>query len=197
MHHLAIDIGASSGRLVHGTMKSGKLVLNEIHRFPNFFREENGHSFWDIEFLFEEIIIGLQKAKQQGIQSCTLGIDTWAVDYILLDEKGKRLQNVYAYRDIRTEHTMEKVFSIIPKEIIYEKTGIQFLPFNTLFQLFEESKEALTKAHKILLVPDYLNYLLTGKCTFEITNASTTQLLNIKTRQLDTDLLDLLGWSLA
>ncbi|MGM9943370.1 MAG: rhamnulokinase family protein, partial [Lysinibacillus sp.] len=193
MHHLAIDIGASSGRIVHGELENGKIVLNEIHRFPNFFREEHGHCFWNIDYLFEEIVKGLIKAKQNGISECTLGVDTWAVDYVLLDEQGNRLQDVYAYRDVRTEHTMEKVFNILPKETIYKKTGIQFLSFNTLFQLFEESKDVLARCKHILLIPDYLNYLLTGKSTLEITNFSTTQLLNISTRQLDNDLLNIVN----
>jgi len=193
MHHLAIDIGASSGRIVHGELENGKIVLNEIHRFPNFFREEHGHCFWNIDYLFEEIIKGLIKAKQNGISECTLGVDTWAVDYVLLDEQGNRLQDVYAYRDVRTEHTMEKVFNILPKETIYKKTGIQFLSFNTLFQLFEESQDVLARCKHILLIPDYLNYLLTGKLTLEITNFSTTQLLNISTRQLDNDLLNIVN----
>lgn len=195
MHHLAIDIGASSGRLVHGQIIGQKLVLQELHRFPNFFHEKDGHTYWDIDYLFHEIIVGLQKAKQQGIERCTLGIDTWAVDYVLLNDAGQRLQEVYAYRDHRTEHTMTKVFKQLQPALIYEKTGIQFLSFNTLFQLYEEQPALLKKAASILLVPDYLNYLLTGIHTFEITNASTTQLLNIQTRQLDDELLTFLGLS--
>ncbi|MGN7479153.1 rhamnulokinase [Solibacillus silvestris] len=195
MHHLAIDIGASSGRIVHGKINGNQLVLQEIHRFPNQFKQKNGHSFWDIDYLFNEILIGLQIAKKQGISSCTLGIDTWAVDYVLLDEYEKRLQEVYSYRDERTNYTMEKVFKKINRETIYKKTGIQFLSFNTLFQLFEENSSVLQQAKTIFLVPDYLNFLLTGIQTFEITNASTTQLLNIHSRQLDPDLLQLLGLS--
>lgn len=195
MHHLAIDIGASSGRIVHGKIINGKLILQEIHRFANQFHQKDGHSFWDIDYLFKEIMNGLQISKKQGIASCTLGIDTWAVDYVLLDDHGKRLQEVYSYRDERTAHTMGKVFSKIDKATIYEKTGIQFLSFNTLFQLYEENPMVLRQAKSILLVPDYLNYLLTGIQTFEITNASTTQLLNIETRQFDLELLNLLGLS--
>lgn len=194
MHHLAIDIGASSGRILHGFLAQEKIVINEIHRFPNRFHEENGHLFWQIDALFEEILKGLQIAKQQGIEACTIGIDTWAVDYVLLDELGQRMQPVYAYRDERTAHTMEKVFTQLSKETIYEKTGIQFMSFNTIFQLFEEENK---NAATVFLIPDYLNYLLTGNKTFEITNASTTQLLNVHTRQLDADLLQLVGLSEA
>lgn len=193
MIHIAVDIGASSGRLIEGTIENGKIKLNELHRFPNNFVQKGTHACWDIHYLLKEILTGLQIAKQKGISSCTIGIDTWAVDYALVDTEGNLLQDIISYRDHRTDGMMEKVFQKMSKETIYEKTGLQFLSFNTLFQLFVEDTNLLNKTDKILLVPDYLNFCLTNKQTAEITNTSTTQLLNIKTRDYDTELLDLIG----
>lgn len=191
-NHIAVDIGASSGRLVLGTLLDGTIRLEEIHRFSNGFTEKDGSCFWDIDALFDQIITGLQKAKAKGIQQCTLGIDTWAVDYVLLNSEGERVQEVYAYRDRRTENVMEAVAKHIPPAAVYQKTGIQQLTFNTLYQLYAHAHEELAKADQILLVPDYLYYRLTGKKINEITNASTTQLLNLETRDYDQDLLSLL-----
>lgn len=193
MTHAAIDIGASSGRLIIGEMKDGKLQMKEVHRFANGFTEKDGTAYWDIDHLMREIVKGLAEVKRLGYTSVTAGIDTWAVDYVLVDEQGKRLQEVVAYRDSRTEHTIDKVTSIIPKNVIYEKTGIQFLPFNTLFQLYEEDKELLQKAKHILLVPDYLGFCLTGRAVTEVTNASTMQLLNVAEQDFDQELLGLLS----
>ncbi|MCM3787275.1 rhamnulokinase [Domibacillus indicus] len=192
MAHIAVDIGASSGRLVAGEIKDGKLVMNEIHRFANGFREVDGTSYWDIDHLLNEIIKGLAEAKKCGYHSVTVGIDTWAVDYVLVDENGNRLQEVIAYRDSRTEQTISKISRHINKKSIYEKTGIQFLPFNTLYQLYEEKQELIKRAKHILLVPDYLGYCLTGRAVTEVTNASTMQMLNVKTRDFDEELLALL-----
>ncbi|WP_340003582.1 rhamnulokinase [Paenibacillus sp. FSL K6-0276] len=192
-NHIAVDIGASSGRLVRGILKEGILTLEELHRFSNSFTEQEGSCFWDIDYLFEQIIIGLQKAKAQGITACTLGIDTWAVDYVLLDAEGHRVQEVYAYRDRRTDLVMEEVAKHISPQTIYEKTGIQQLSFNTLYQLYVHSEEEIAKADQILLVPDYLYYRLTGCKINEVTNASTTQLLNLDSRDFDDDLLSLLN----
>ncbi len=191
-NHIAVDIGASSGRLVLGTLEDGTLSLEEIHRFSNAFSERDGSCFWDIDYLYEQIIVGLQKAKAKGINKCTLGIDTWAVDYVLLDAEGNRVQEVYAYRDRRTEHVMEEVAKHISPAIVYGKTGIQQLTFNTLYQLYAHSPEELAQADQILLVPDYLYYRLCGRKINEVTNASTSQLLNLVTRDFDEDLLKLL-----
>jgi len=190
--HIAVDIGASSGRLVLGTLADGRVKLEEFHRFSNGFTERNGSCFWDIDYLFDQIIAGLQKAKAQGITSCTLGIDTWAVDYVLINSEGKRVQEVYAYRDRRTDHVMDEVAKLISPSEVYRKTGIQQLTFNTLYQLYAHNREELAKADRILLVPDYLYYRLSGRKINETTNASTTQLLNLDTRDFDQDLLSLL-----
>ncbi|MBP2655539.1 MAG: Rhamnulokinase [Firmicutes bacterium] len=191
--HIAVDIGASSGRLVLGTLEDGQIKLEELYRFDNSIGETNGSYFWNIDKLYQEIIKGLQAAKAAGIEECTLGFDTWAVDYVLVDENGNRVQEVYAYRDDRTKTAIEEVAQHISLNEIYQKTGIQFLSFNTLFQLYVHDKAELAKAHKILLVPDYLYYLFSGKYVNEKTNASTTQLLNLATKDYDEDLLKLVG----
>lgn len=191
--YVAVDIGASSGRLVRGELRDGRLSLQEIHRFDNGFSERNGHCYWDIDHLYREILRGLQKAKKLGIERCTLGIDTWAVDYALLDGKGERIGEVYAYRDSRTFKAVPQVHAVLPFMRIYEKTGIQHLPFNTLYQLFAHDRGELARAEQILLVPDYLYYLLSGRRISEMTNASTTALLNLQSREYDPELLRLLG----
>ncbi|WP_050184419.1 rhamnulokinase [Domibacillus robiginosus] len=193
MAHVAIDIGASSGRLIIGEIRNGKLDMKEVHRFANGFSKKNGTYYWDINHLLTEIVKGLAETKKLGFTSVTAGIDTWAVDYVLIDEQGERLQEVVSYRDSRTEHTIEKISKLISKETIYEKTGIQFLSFNTLYQLYEEKKELLEQTKHILLVPDYLGYCLTGRAVTEATNASTMQLLNIQEQDFDKDLLHLLS----
>ncbi|MBS4176814.1 rhamnulokinase [Lederbergia citrea] len=193
MIHIAVDIGASSGRLVAGEIKEGKLAIKEIHRFSNGFEKKDGTYYWDIDYIMTEILQGLSVAKSLGFEECTVGIDTWAVDYVLLDQNGDRLQDVVAYRDHRTDKTIEKLTNLMSKEEIYRKTGIQFLPFNTIYQLFEEDQELLQNTDKILMIPDYLGYRLTGNAVTEVTNASTTQLLNIDSRAFDEELLELIS----
>lgn len=190
MIYTAIDIGASSGRIMVGELNEGKLDIQEIHRFANGFSQRDGHCFWDIDHLLKQILQGLQKVKTLGYEHCTVGIDTWAVDYVLLDEKGDRLREAISYRDRRTDHTIDKLEHTLSKAAIYQKTGIQFQPFNTIYQLFEEDRELLKKTDKIMMIPDYLGYCLTGKAVTEITNASTTQLLNVSTGNLDPELLE-------
>lgn len=192
-YHIAVDIGASSGRLVLGQLVDGRLQLAELHRFSNGFTEQDGSCFWDMDYLLDEIIKGLHQAKLRGIHECTLGIDTWAVDYVLLDAEGKRMNEVYAYRDRRTDGVMEEVAKQLPPHKVYAKTGIQQLPFNTLYQLYAHDQEELKAADQILLVPDYLYYRLGGRKMNEATNASTTQLLNLATRDFDAELLGFLG----
>lgn len=193
MAHIAVDIGASSGRLVIGKLEKGKLEMIEIYRFKNGFSKKDGTLYWDIDYLLNEIVYGLQLAKKAGYQVESIGIDTWAVDYVLLNKEGKRMKEVISYRDHRTTGTIKKVTEQISRNRIYEKTGIQFLPFNTIYQLYEEDKVVIKEINQLLMVPDYLNYRLTGKAVMEVTNASTTQLLNIKTRQFDQELLAILG----
>lgn len=187
--YIALDIGASSGRLIKSSLKNGKIQMEEIYRFKNGFTFVDGHERWNIDYLMIEVLKGLSIAKQQGITTCYLGIDTWAVDYCLLDENGELMEQPISYRDERTNHALEDFSQVLPLEKLYEKTGIQIQPFNTIFQLFMESKERLEKAKTLLLIPDYLGYVLTGKVATEKTNASTMQLLNANTQTWDEELL--------
>lgn len=194
--HIAVDIGASSGRLILGTLIEDKLALKEVHRFKNKMTYNKGHYTWDVENLFSNILEGLKKIRESGQDPVSIGVDTWGVDYALIDAIGDRVAPVYAYRDHRTDGTMEEVFNFLSPEEIYEKTGIQFMQFNTLFQLYEHVKEMpmdFKGARGLLLVPDYLHYRLTGKVGVEYTNATTTQLINVHTCEWDLSLLEALG----
>ncbi|MBP1040254.1 rhamnulokinase [Vagococcus sp. BWB3-3] len=193
--YIAIDIGASSGRLMKSQLLDGRLSLEEIHRFKNGYDEKNGHKYWDIDRLIQEILQGLAKLKQSGVTTCHIGIDTWGVDYCLLDAEGTLLRQPFCYRDQRTSQAVAAWSKKLSLEALYDKTGIQIQPFNTLFQLLVEDKELLKETDQILLIPDYLGYVLTGKGVMEKTNASTTQLVNSATGQLDETLLSLVGVS--
>lgn len=191
--YIAIDIGASSGRLMLGQMKGAQLTLEEVHRFKNGFRRKNGCMRWDIGYLIKEILLGLQKVKESGADQCYVGIDTWGVDYCLLDQDRSLLADPVSYRDQRTSQAVEVFQQKMSLEKLYEKTGIQIQPFNTLFQLMTEDDDLLAKADKLLLMPDYLGFVFTGEMAAEKTNASTMQMLNAKTGSWDKDLLALLG----
>ena len=135
---IAADFGAGSGRVILGTLFNNKITLTEIHRFENKIIEKNNHIFWDLDYLFAELIKGLRKVAELGKENILgLGIDTWGVDYALFNDNDGLLNNPYAYRDSRTNGVMEKVFEIISKKKIYEQTGIQFLQFNTIYQLLK------------------------------------------------------------
>ncbi len=195
-HYIAIDIGASSGRLMHSAVDNlGQISLTEIHRFKNFFTAKDGHDRWEIDHLIKEILVGLAKVKAAGIDRCYAGIDTWGVDYCLLDEEGQLLAAPIAYRDQRTKGAAAAFAEKLPLATLYEKTGIQLLEFNTVFQLFKEEREKLAQAKQLLLIPDYLGYVFTGNAVFEKTNASTTQLLNLAEKQLDEAILTVLELS--
>ncbi len=193
---LAFDFGASSGRAILGTFNNGKIELEELHRFSNDPVEVNGHFYWDILRLFFEIKQGILKCSAAGHKDiAAIGIDTWGVDFALIDKDGEILANPYHYRDAKTEN-MEETFRELGKENIYEKTGLQFLAFNTLYQLRNLKKnkpEMLDRAEHLLLIPDLFNYLLTGKMAAEYSNVSTTQLLNPKKGQWEFSLTDALG----
>lgn len=192
-YSLAVDIGASSGRLMLGYIEDGTLQLQEIHRFENKLIELNGHFCWDINKLFEEIKAGIKKCQDIGVTPTSIGIDTWAVDFVLLDENNQRITDAVAYRDPRTDGIMEEVFDIIMKERLYLETGIQFQKFNTIYQLYALKKhqpDVLKKAKRFLMIPDYLHFLLTGKATNEYTNATSTQLVNAFTKKWDKDILE-------
>lgn len=190
---IAIDIGASSGRLMKSSFTEGKISLEEVHRFKNSFEKSAGHLRWNIQSLITEILKGMEKLKQNGVTDCYVGVDTWAVDYCLVDEKGKLLANPVAYRDSRTDNAVADFEKKMSLETLYEKTGIQIQTFNTIFQLLVEDKTLLEKASNLLLIPDYLGYVFTGKMVTEKTNASTMQLLNGNTKDWDEELLQILG----
>lgn len=194
---LAVDIGASSGRLILGNLQNRKLTIEEIHRFENKVLECNNHIFWDLDHVFSEIIKGIHICKVHGITPVSIGIDTWGVDFVLLDEDDTLLTDAVTYRDSRTDGIMEEVFQRIPKKKIYERTGIQFLKFNTIFQLYALNKtqpEIMEKAKTFLMIPDYLNFLLTGVKVNEYTNSTTTQLVNAYTKNWDYELIRELGF---
>jgi rhamnulokinase len=193
--YIAVDLGAGSGRVFLCDLDE-KFSLAEIHRFAYPPREEKGHLRWDFERIFGEIKKGLKnagvRAKELNKKIYSLGVDSWAVDYGLLDAHGNLLSNPVCYRDSRTVEAMEKLFEKVPRGSIFEKTGIQFLNFNTIFQLFSEDGN-LAKADKVLLLPDLINYFLTGKIFAEYTNATTTQFLNAETKNWDFELFDKLN----
>jgi rhamnulokinase len=198
---LAVDIGASSGRLISGLLKENILELSEIHRFDNqIVKKEDAAGLkedcWDLAKLYREILVGLEKSKANSVAAESIGIDTWAVDFVLLDQKEEIVGQPVAYRSARTNGQMEKVFKLIPQADLYQKTGIQFLQINTIYQLAvlkEKFPEQLAKAVSFLMIPDYFNYLLTGQKTNEYTNASTTQLINVKSKTWDQEILNKLG----
>ncbi|MEH7414577.1 rhamnulokinase [Neobacillus drentensis] len=195
-YSIAVDIGASSGRLILGYLENGLLKLDEIHRFENKIVKKGDTYCWEADQLFQEIKNGLKKCNELGIKPDSIGIDTWAVDFVLLDEKDQPLTEAVTYRDPRTDGMMEQVFEKIMKERLYLETGIQFQKFNTIYQLYsikQQSPEILDQAKSFLMIPDYFNYLLTGKKANEYTNATSTQLVNAFTKKWDHDLLDLLG----
>lgn len=194
----AVDLGASSGRIMLSTyhIDNQTISLEEIHRFKNQFISQNGHDCWDLFALETEIVTGLRKILDSGKPLHSIGIDTWGVDYVLLDKNGEVVAPTYAYRDHRTDGVMQKVQSELGKETIYRKTGIQFLTFNTLYQLkamVDENPQWLSLVKDFVMIPDYLNYRLTGVINREYTNATTTQLVNVNTDSWDTALLDYLG----
>ena len=191
--HAAIDLGGSSGRVTVGELVNEKIVLTELHRFKHEPIQSNDGLFWDWQFILDQIKIGLNKACEMG-QVETLGVDSWAVDYGLLDAKGELLAPPHCYRDGRTDGVMAKLKNELGVDYIYGKTGIQFIFFNTMYQLFVEKNSSIyERADKFLMVPDLINYLLCGSISTEITNASTTQLLNVHTQDWDWELIEKLG----
>ncbi len=196
-YYLAIDIGASSGRHILAHKEKGRMVLEEVYRFPNGMVEKDGELVWESEKLFEEIKNGMKKCKELGKIPVSLGIDTWGVDFVLLDESGERIGNAVAYRDSRTRGMDQKVYELVDEDELYALTGIQKQSFNTIYQLMalKQRKPAqLAAAKKLLLTPDYFNYLLTGKAAAEYTIASTTQLLSPETKDWDRELIRRLGY---
>lgn len=197
-YYLAVDIGASSGRHMLASMKDGKMQLEEVYRFPNGMDNKNGTLCWDVERLITEIKNGLKKCKEIGKIPVSMGIDTWGVDYVLLDKDDNILGDTAGYRDSRTEGMDEKVYEVIPQDDLYARTGIQKQIFNTIYQLMavkQSHPEYLEQAETILMIPDYFNFLLTGVKKNEYTEATTGQLISPKTNDWDYELIDMLGYN--
>ena len=197
-YYLAIDIGASSGRHMLASMKDGKMQLEEVYRFPNGMDDKNGTLCWNVERLFTEIKNGLKKCKEIGKLPVSMAIDTWGVDYVLLDKDDRILGDTVGYRDSRTEGMDEKVYEVIPQDELYARTGIQKQIFNTVYQLMavkESHPEYLERAESILMIPDYFHFLLTGVKKNEYTNATTGQLVSPKTNDWDYEMIDMLGYN--
>lgn len=192
---LAFDFGASSGRAIIGTLDNGRITLNEVHRFSNDPVTVNGTFYWDVLRLFHEIKQGLLKAKQAGGFD-SIGIDTWGVDFGLLDKDGVLLENPVHYRDKRNIGMVEKAAKYIGKDEMYKLTGIQFMDFNTAFQLLsikENRPELLARAESLLFMPDLFAYFLTGNKVSEYSIATTSQLMDINTRDWSKEILEKLG----
>jgi len=191
-HFLAFDLGAESGRAMSGRLRSGVLDLAEICRFPNEPIREHASMHWDLLRLWREMQRGLERLERDVRRLDSIGVDAWGCDYGLLDERGELLGNPYHYRDARTDGVMNAVFARVPRERIYEITGIQFLSFNTLYQLVAASQSTprrLDAATGFGTVPDILNYWLTGELRAEYTSATTTQMVDARRRQWAYDLL--------
>ena len=191
-YYLAIDFGASSGRHILGHIEDGKMLLEEVYRFDNNVVERNGHLCWEYDRLFGEVLNGLRRCRELGKNPTYMGIDTWGVDFVLLDGQDKVIGDTVAYRDSRTEGMEKLVYEKVPAEELYRRTGIVYQPFNSLFQMMalrEQAPEQLEAARTILFVPAYFNFLLTGQKCNEYTMASTSQMVDAETRNWDYELL--------
>lgn len=193
-YYLAIDIGASSGRHIVGWQEKGVIRTREVYRFPNSVRKEAGHLTWDIDALLESVREGIRIAKTAYPKLCSLSIDTWGVDYVLLRGE-EELRPVYAYRDGRTETVIPRVHEKMPFEELYRRTGCQFQPFNTVYQLYaDKAAGRLEAAEDLLMMPEYLLWKLCGVKAREYTNATTTGMVNAATGQYDVEIIDALGY---
>jgi len=193
---LAFDIGATSGRSILGTLDNGRLQMKELTRFPNQMLQIGNHFHWNIYSLFEHLKAALVAVKNEGVEISSIGIDTWGVDFALIAKDGSLLGAPYAYRDPHTEGAPEKFFDIIPREKVYDLTGIQVMNFNSLYQLFalkQADNSLLEATSEILFMPDALSFLLTGNKVVEYTIASTSQILNPRTKQFEAQLLKAAG----
>ncbi|MDR2096728.1 MAG: rhamnulokinase [Treponema sp.] len=196
-YYLAIDIGASSGRHIVGWLEDGRLRTREVYRFDNNAEMKNGHLCWNIDALYAALVAGLKRCKDTGMIPYSLGIDTWGVDFVLIDGAGGRLGDAVCYRDSRTDGMDAEVEKIIPYEELYKLTGIAKQPFNTVYQLTalkKESPELLEKAERLLMMPDYLHYLLSGIASNEYTEASTGALVGARERNWNGDIIKALGF---
>lgn len=198
VYYLAVDIGASSGRHILGWLENGKLMLEEVYRFPNGMLEKNGHLCWDVASLSKNVVEGMKQCARLGKIPSYMGIDTWGVDFVLTDSDGNIIGDTVGYRDSRTTaEVIKKVYECVPENELYARTGIQKLDYNTVYQLMAlklEHPEELEAADKLLMMPDYLGYVLTGIAHQEYTNATTGALVNLKTGEWDVDMIERLGY---
>ena len=198
-YFFAVDLGATSGRTIIGHLEKDAFSLEEVTRFPNNLIEQGGHFYWDIYALYFEMIRGLKEVARRGLEITSIGIDTWGVDFVLIGEDNAILRNPRAYRDPITFEAMDDYLkNILSRREVYDITGIQLMNFNSLFQLYamkQEGNAALKHAQKILFVPDALSWMLTGEEVCEYTIASTSQLLDPRSKELDEKLLSSLGLS--
>ncbi len=188
--YLAFDLGASSGRAVLGTLEGGAMALEVVHRFETPIIEDGDHLFWDAGALWSELQDGLQKAISRAPDLRSLSVDSWAVDYVPLNEEGWPMRNPFCYRDPRTNGLMERAFETMPPAEIYRHTGIQFLPFNTLFQLLAEIE---TSAWRFLTIADYFNYRFSGRAVIDTSMASTTQMMDVRTGDWSRPIMEAFG----
>ena len=196
-YYLSIDLGATSGRTIIAKYDGERVEMSELTRFETTQIHRDGHVFWDLPHLHEEILHALQKVKTEGIALTSIGVDTWGCDVAFFGKDGELIGLPYCYRDPHTDGAMERYFAeCMPSQKLYERTGIQFMPFNTLFQLDtirRENKDAFAKADKVLFMPDAIIYMLTDEAVMEQTVASTSQMLNPQTGDLDTKILASIG----
>jgi rhamnulokinase len=195
---LAFDLGATSGRTILGTIENGRLQMKELTRFSNQILQIGNHIHWNIYSLFEHLKVGLAAAKKEDVEIASIGIDTWGVDFVLLAEDDSILGAPYAYRDPHTVGMPEKYFELISREKVYDLTGIQVMNFNSLYQLFalsQANNSLLKSAKNMLFIPDALAYMLTGNKVVEYTIASTSQILNPRTKKFEAELLEKAGVS--
>lgn len=193
--YIAVDLGAGSGRVFLAGVAAGELMLEEVRRFHYSASESAGHLRWDFPKILDETKKGVceagERARQMGRPVQSIGVDSWGVDYGLIDDTGVLIENPICYRDERTQERPEQVFSCLSREEIFERTGIQFLVFNTIFQLHAHTQEGLPQAAvRLLLIPDLINFCLTERAVTEYTNATTTQMVNARTGTWDRELIE-------
>ena len=196
-YFFAVDLGATSGRTIIGSLADGRLEQEELTRFPNNLIETGGHFYWDIYALYFEMIRGLKEVACRGITLTSIGIDTWGVDFVFIGQDGAILRNPMAYRDPHTFGRMEEYLEkVVPRREVYDITGIQFMNFNSLFQLYamqQDNNVAMQMAEKVLFVPDALSWMLTGEAVCEYSIASTSQMLDPRTGDLSEKLIESVG----
>lgn len=197
MYYLAVDIGATSGRHILARLHDGKIALEEVYRFKTPLENRGGHLCWDIDQMFSDIKSGIKRCGEMGKAPSYMGIDCFGVDYVLVGKNGERVSDSVSYRDRRTAGIPDELHRLISERELFKRTGIAAQSFNTIYQLFalkKENEDALNKASRFLMLADYFSYRLTGGMKNEFTNATTTQMVNVRTREFDGEILAALGY---